>query len=154
LLDKSEDVIVFLDYLLELAFEFYEKSGTTDICRYSVASMVLKDSSLRKWFASEFRKKLRSFEFDLKELEFEGHELYHLVGRSKLSRHVREIFQTRRQLDGWIWRCAESDKIYVIRADRSGKQRLDTAPIAESITCCSRENRFAAIRKETTDSDA
>jgi hypothetical protein len=130
-----------------LCFRFEQGRNTLQVDRLSLAKTLLKDRTHADWYRDFFRKDLRHLVFETEEATTAGHPGILVQGRPK-SRwrallhplpfwHVRP----RLHLNGRVWACPESNKIYAVQ---SYWKKADDAPDIEA--CC----RNVLCHAETT----
>jgi hypothetical protein len=94
--------------------------------RWGLANVALKKTSLSEWFAQRARLDLRPYKYSVQEVDFGGEAGIQVVGRRAgllpALKSVREFVTFRRPavyLDGYVWVCEESNKIFSIQSMHS-----------------------------------
>lgn len=82
--------------------------------RLSLADLLLENNSLENWFGSFFKKDLRPFEYHLEEEEGLKHETLRISGVAKRKFVSPGCLGKRRLLDGFLWSCPQSNKIFLL----------------------------------------
>ncbi len=130
-----------------LRFRFEQDRNILQFDRLSLAEMLLKDRTHADWYQEFFRKDLRHVIFETEETPTGGHPGIRVQGRPKS--RWRSVLQplpfwhvrSRLHLDGRMWTCPESNKIYVVQ---SSWKKAENAPDIEA--CC----RDVLCHAETT----
>ena len=113
------------DYELKsghIRFHFRHESNKLQIDRLGLAGILLKDQSLSDWYRDFFRKELRHVVVDITEASTNGHP--GILVRAKPQSRWRGLIQPlpfwrvrpRLHLEGRIWNCPESNRIYVVQS--------------------------------------
>ena len=94
--------------------------------RWGLANVALKKGSLREWFAERAGYDLRAYGFSIQDVEFEEEAGIQITGRRAGVRQALKSayeFMTLRKpavyLDGFIWVCEKSNKIFSVQSMHS-----------------------------------
>lgn len=97
--------------------------------RWGLANIALKKDSLREWFAERVVHDLRPYRYSIQEVEFENEAGIQVTGRRagirQALRSACEFLMLRRpavRLDGYVWVCEDSNKIYSVQSMHSSKE--------------------------------
>lgn len=103
---------------IQLTFEM--KGHICKVQRLSMAQVLLKETSLKEWYPSFFKKELRDFDYTLREESVKDHNGLRMEGRprSRWRQLLRPLPfvnpRPRQYADSYIWHCEESNKICVV----------------------------------------
>jgi hypothetical protein len=103
-----------------IQLSFTEGKHTCRVHRLSLAHMLLKGTSLEAWYPVFFKKQLKDVVVEVQEEEVRGHSGLKMVGKphSRWRQLLRPLPwlnpRPRNYLDGRVWYCEESNKIYIV----------------------------------------
>lgn len=127
------------DYVLEkhqlmsgyIQLVFKKKNDKIVIERWGLANTVLKNTALKDWFMLRSVYELRPYRFEIENVQFEEEQGLRLHGRrSSIKEHLRTVseFLTLQKpsykLDGYVWHCDESNKIFSIYTVHSKNENV------------------------------
>ena len=99
--------------------------------RWGLANVALKHSSLREWFADQAAYDLKPYRYSIQDVEFEEESGIRITGRRAGLRQALKSayeFVTLRKpaayLDGYVWLCQESNKIYSVQSLHPRKENI------------------------------
>lgn len=117
---------------IELAFRGGGEAAW--VARSNLAEMQLRDKSLKEWLDANHRKELRQFALETEEETYRGHACVRFSGRSRLSR-IQKVFGRGLQLEGRLWRCEDSDKLFLARRLGRQEDRAGFDDLCNGIQC-------------------
>jgi len=102
--------------------------------RSNLAAMQLRERTLEQWLREAFRKELKNFDLKVASRTYRGHEALDFSGKTRLAR-IRSVVARSSKLVGRLWRCGDSDKLFVVRW--RGREDRSTAfePFCDSVSC-------------------
>ena len=121
---------------IQLTFE--QKGHVCRLQRLSMASLLLKGTTLQEWYPAFFKKQLRDIDFEVLEALQRGHEGLTVTGhpRSRWRQLLRPLPfvnpRPRQYLDARVWHCGEANKICV--AEHLYRKRDQRGILAETLT--------------------
>ncbi len=93
----------------------YNKRDEVEVCRAALAQVLLKERKLKDWFREFYHKRMKNFVFDVEDAEYRGHKALDCIGRTSVRKSLFSGLQRRRYMRVRVWRCSETDKIYIFR---------------------------------------
>ena len=121
---------------IQLSFE--QGKHVCRVQRLSLASMLLKNTTLKEWYPVFFKKQLRDLNCEFFEEEMCGHEGLRGAGRPRgrwrqLLRPLPLISPRPRQyLDNRVWHCQASDKICIV--DHLYRKKAEAGDLAQQVS--------------------
>ena len=103
---------------IQLSFE--QGKHVCRIQRLSMASMLLKHTTLEDWYPNFFKKQLRDFNFEVRAEEVGSHDGLRVEGRprSRWRQLLRPLPlfnpRPRQYLDSRVWHCRQANKICIV----------------------------------------
>jgi len=117
---------------VELAFQ--SRSSEAIAAKFNLASLQLRNRTLRQWLGDTLHRELQPWQFALAEETYRGHPALKLTGRPRVT-GLRSLLKVRRRFFARVWQCPDADKIYLARW-ASPEDRLSGAePFCDSIHC-------------------
>ena len=124
---------------IQLAFR--KGSNRLIIERWGLANVVLKNQALREWFNQRAGHDMGQYRSSIEEVDFDGERGLQVSGRRSgiqpMLKSASELLTLRKPaacLDGYVWVCEESNKVYSIQSMHSkGEDILDQ--VLERIEC-------------------
>jgi len=120
---------------------FHRGSSRLLIERWGLANVALKNTSLREWFAERVSHDLRRYRYSVHDVEFEHEAGIQVTGRrSGLRQALKSAFELasfRRPalyVDGYVWVCDESNKIFSVHTMHSRKENV-LDDVLERVEC-------------------
>lgn len=104
------------------------------LARWGMASVALKNKSLREWGQKELNKRVKKFTHELTEETFRGHECLGLDGKTNLPQEQLMSFVQHclgkpfpDRIKGYLWHCQDENKIFYIEGilDRENLGLMD-----------------------------
>ncbi|HUV04414.1 MAG TPA: hypothetical protein VMX94_04835 [Armatimonadota bacterium] len=102
---------------------FRKRTSRLVIERWGLANVALKHSSLHEWFDDRAAYDLKAYRYSLQDVEFEEESGIQITGRRaglrQALKSAYELVTLRRPavyLDGYVWLCQESNKIYAVQS--------------------------------------
>lgn len=124
-----------------IQFVFRNRANRLIIERWGLANVVLKNASLPEWFAERAAFDLRPYRFESEDVEFEEESGIHITGRrcgaGQLLKTASELLSLKKPavfLDGYVWVCTESNKIYSVQSMHSKDERV-LDEVLERVAC-------------------
>ena len=120
-----------------IQFSFQKRKLGCRVQRLSMASMLLKDRSLKDWYPEFFRKDLRDLKIEISETQVKGHPGLHVTGRprSRWRQLLRPLPflspRPRQYMDSRVWICAETNKICIV--DHLYRKKGSSGDITEQL---------------------
>ena len=109
--------------------------------RWGLADVALRKSSLKEWFAARALYDLQPYRYSAEDVEFEGESGIQITGRRYGLRQVLKSayeYATLRKpaasLDGYVWVCQESNKIYSVQSLHSRNENI-LDDVLERVEC-------------------
>ena len=120
---------------------FRKKSSRLIIERWGLANVALKNQSLRDWFGDRADHDLRQYRSSIEDVDFDGEKGIQVSGRRtgirpalKSANELLGLSMPALRLDGYVWICEESNKVFSIQSMHSrGEDVLDQ--VLERIEC-------------------
>ena len=120
---------------------FRKGSNRLVIERWGLANIALKTSGLREWFAERARHDLRPYKYSVHDVQFGREAGIQIAGRrvglSQALKSACEFAILRKPavwLDGYVWVCEDSNKIFSVQLTHSrGENLLDE--VLERVEC-------------------
>lgn len=110
---------------------FRRKTDRIMVERWGLANTVLKGTNLKDWFMLRSIHELRPYRFTIENVQFEDEQGLQIAGRrSSIKEHLRTAFEfvtlqkPSYKLDGYVWRCEESNKIFSVQTMHSKKENV------------------------------
>lgn len=94
---------------------FYDRRDEVEVCRASLAEVLLKRNRFRDWFYEYYRKRLKGFVYEIKKEPYRDHKGLICTGRTSIRKSLFSGLQRRRYLHCRAWHCPETDKLYIFR---------------------------------------
>lgn len=124
---------------IQLAFR--KGSNRLIIERWGLANVVLKNQALREWFNQRAGHDMGQYRSSIEEVDFDGERGIQISGRrwgiQPMLKSASELLTLRKPatcLDGYVWVCEESNKVFSIQSMHSkGEDILDQ--VLERIEC-------------------
>lgn len=124
---------------IQLAFR--KGSNRLIIERWGLANVVLKNQALREWFNQRAGHDMGQYRSSIEEVDFDGERGIQISGRrwgiQPMLKSASELLTLRKpaaRLDGYVWVCEESNKVFSIQSMHSkGEDILDQ--VLERIEC-------------------
>ncbi len=98
-----------------LQFLFANGDDELEVTRFSLAEMVLRDTTLDTWFRRTYRKAVRKFRIETQESDYQGCPAVRCEGVMKLTARPFGLFRRKRRLRALAWHDVEADKILAVR---------------------------------------
>jgi len=127
-----------------LLLSFADGSRRIAIERYGLADTLLRSISLEEWFRRTYARDIKGYGFQIyplsadgihEEISLEGYKL-RFIDRIPLSiLGVLDLIVRRRRMSARIWRCRESNRIFVVRSVAKVDTSKIVQDIASSIRC-------------------
>ena len=114
---------------------FYDRKDEVEVCRVSLAQIMLKRLSLRDWFQDHYRKRLKGLLFDIEKAPYRGHPGLLCRGRTSIRKSMFAGFQRRRYLHCRAWHCPDEDKLYIFRLVSSNKEDERFDEFCDQVVC-------------------
>jgi len=102
---------------------FRKGSSRLVIERWGLANVALKHADLREWFADRAAYDLKPYRYSIQDVEFEEESGIRIAGRRaglrQALKSAYELITLRKPamyLDGYVWVCRESNRIYSIQS--------------------------------------
>ena len=126
-----------------LLFSFADGSRKIGVERYGVADVTLKEHDLESWFRLKYAKAIRGYGFEITSRTHDGDEHLRLIGqqtrvtdRIPLAPVLAVDKVMRRQVFAvYLWRCHQSNRIYVVQATAKRDAPKIGEEVAASIKC-------------------
>lgn len=120
---------------------FRRKSNRLVIERWGLANVALKNSSLREWFAERAVSDLRSYQYSIQDVEFGDERGIQVMGRRagfylafKAAREIVGLQKPAAYLDGYIWVCEDTNKIFSVQLMHSRHENV-LDEVLERVEC-------------------
>ncbi len=119
---------------LELLFS--HKQAEIEILRSGVAELVLRNQTVDQWFRKLYAKRVRSFSLGAPEqTKVRGHEAHLYSGGIRAGRRIASLLIRKRYAHCYLWRCGESDKLFVVRVTSREPKGETARALAEQVVC-------------------
>lgn len=107
-------------------FQFRERGASLQADRWGLAEIALRGASVRAWYESRENGWLSRYAYRVDEVELHGHPAFRLAGRERLwsaawktLRGALNLTWPRFFLQGYVWHCTESNRIYAVTGEQS-----------------------------------
>ncbi|MHB1001836.1 MAG: hypothetical protein ACYC27_21560 [Armatimonadota bacterium] len=137
------------DYILEkhklmsgyIQLIFRKQNDKIIIERWGLANTVLRNNPLRDWYMERAIYDLKAYKFKMENILFEEEQGLQITGnRSSIKEHFKSLHELAmfkkpsHKLDGYVWLCEETNKIFSIQTMHSKKENRINE-ILERIVC-------------------
>ena len=136
-----------------IQLNFEHDKHTCRIQRLSLAKMLLKGTTLARWYPRFFTKQLKDFKYDVNTEDVEGHQGLRIDGRprSRWRQLLRPLPlvnpRPRLFMHGRVWYCADSDKICIVdHLYRKERDRGDLTQVVSHGYLCHQKQAEADAR--------
>lgn len=106
-----------------------------EVARVSLAEIQLQKKALKSWFEEFYSKRLRGYACSCEEEEFRGHKSLVYTGQAKTLRPITTLLRIRRDLRARVWRCEESDKLFIFRVTARAAETPELMAFEEGVRC-------------------
>lgn len=120
---------------------FRHRSRTLAVQRWGLSDVVLKETNLKEWYDYQDRNALGRYRYRYEEAEVCGHPGLRLVGREKVlpgffkaGNHLTSFSKPSLFVEGHVWECPETKKIYSITA-QTGRRDETLAEVMKRFCC-------------------
>lgn len=115
--------------------EFARGKEGLGVERFNFADEVLRNSDLQNWASYALRKLLRPMKSLVTEWCFRGEQGLKIIGSPRLWRRIVAFSLKRERFLCLVWRCPESDRIYVVWQKARNVTEGELVDIAKTIQC-------------------
>lgn len=118
-----------------------ERGSTLRADRWGLAEIALKGTDLRTWYVSREAAMLSRYAYSVEEVMVGAHPGFRVRGRMRAHAAVLAVVRSgsglvwpRFFLEGWVWRCPESNRIYAVTGEQPRKSSL-VAEVVARMSC-------------------
>lgn len=109
---------------------FRKANNRLTIERWGLANVILKKRSLAEWYANAVRYDLRSFKYQIEDIDFDGEVAVELSGRRtgiNMMRVFPDLIMLRRPamyLNACAWACEKSNNIFSVQTIHTSREQI------------------------------
>ena len=122
-----------------------DAGARVQVDRWGLAEIALRGTGVREWFEGREGGTLMRYAYRVEEAELHGHALFRFSGRDrvpvalwKLLKAPFTLTMPRLSFRGFVWHCAESNRIYAVTGEQPRKSRL-LEQVVERMQCHSKD---------------
>jgi len=119
-----------------LRFLFGDGTDELEVVRFSLAELLLRQTTLAKWFTSSFAKALRKFRYETQPCDYGGAPAVRCAGVMRWRARPMGLFRRKRLVVALAWHRQQEDKILVVRLVSTTPNDPRLEAVAGSITSC------------------
>jgi hypothetical protein len=122
---------------------FELRAGTASILadRWGLAEIALRGATVRQWYESRESGTLMRYAYRVEEVDLHGHPALRFTGRDRIPFGLLKVLRASSRLrwptfflKGYVWHCAESNRIYALFGEQTRKSTVIDEVAAKM--CC------------------